>query len=235
MILYEDDDILVAVKPSGTVSEHTTAGDGFPDILERLLEKQGKRRTVYTVHRLDAPTSGVMVFALNKSAAARLSADFASACADSARSDSAWSDSDHAEKEYLCALCGIPNESCGTLFDLLFYDKRAGKSYVVDRPRKGVREAVLEYRLLDSADTDEMTVTLVATTLKTGRTHQIRAQFASRRLPLYGDRRYGGRGQGVLGLFCRKLTFFHPSGGEKLTFEASPPDSLPWTLFGGGH
>ncbi len=225
MILYKDDDILAAVKPSGMLSEHTDARDGFPDILERLLGEQGEKRTVYTVHRLDAPTSGVMVFALNKNAAARLSADFASASADSAR----------AEKEYLCALCGIPNESCGTLCDLLFYDKRAGKSYVVDRPRKGVREAVLEYRLLAGADTDEMTVTLVAATLKTGRTHQIRAQFASRRLPLYGDRRYGGRGQGGFGLFCRKLTLFHPSGGKKLIFEASPPDSLPWTLFGGGY
>ncbi len=225
MILYKDDDILAAVKPSGMLSEHTDAGGGFPDILERLLGEQGEKRTVYTVHRLDAPTSGVMVFALNKNAAARLSADFASVRADFAR----------VEKEYFCALCGIPNESCGTLCDLLFYDKRAGKSYVVDRLRKGVREAVLEYRLLDSADTDQMTVTLVAATLKTGRTHQIRAQFASRRLPLYGDRRYGGRGQGGFGLFCRKLTLFHPSGGKKLTFEASPPGTLPWTLFGGGH
>lgn len=220
MILYKDDDILVAVKPSGMVSEHTSAGDGFPDILADRPEVRENGMSVYTVHRLDAPTSGVMVFALNKSAAARLSADFAS---------------DRVEKEYLCALCGIPNESSGTLSDLLFYDKRAGKSYVVDRLRKGVREAVLDYRLLDGADTDEMTVTLVGVTLKTGRTHQIRAQFASRRLPLYGDRRYGGRGHGGLGLFCRKLTVLHPSSGKKLTFEASPPDSLPWTLFADGH
>lgn len=211
-ILYNDAHILVVVKPSGVVCEHTDKNDGLPDILGTAFPDEH----FFTVHRLDRPTAGVMVYAKDQKSAARLSEDFAEG---------------RVEKEYFAVVCGSPNESSGELFDLLYYDKTAGKSYVVRRSRKGVKDARLEYFLLSSVDTDDGTLSLVRVRLMTGRTHQIRAQFSSRGLPLYADRRYGGRGEGSLGLFCKSLEFCHPKSRERMKFECRPNDDLPWRLF----
>lgn len=211
-ILYNDDDIAVVVKPSGMVCEHTDKNDGLPDILCAALSGQ----SFFTVHRLDRPTAGVMVYAKNQRSAAKLSTLFAES---------------RVEKEYLAVICGSPAESSGELFDLLYFDRNAGKSYVVRRPRKGVKDAKLEYFLCSSVDTDDGTLSLLRVRLMTGRTHQIRAQFSSRGLPLYADRRYGGRGEGSLGLFCKSLEFRHPKSRERMKFECRPNDDLPWRLF----
>ena len=213
-ILYDDKELTVAVKPSGILSEHTEKNDGFPDILAASLPEKAE---LYSVHRLDGPTAGVMVFAKTKAAAAALSADFSNG---------------KVKKEYLAVLCGCPDETHDELTDLLFYDKRSSKSYVEHRMRKGVREATLEYSVVDTAEKDGMKLTLVKVMLKTGRTHQIRAQFASRRLPLFADRRYGGKGNGNIGLFCRSITFEHPLNGRVMTFESPVDNVCPWTLFG---
>ena len=113
-----------------------------------------------------------------------------------------------------------------SLEDFLFFDRMKNKVFPVKRERKGVKKAVLDYRVLEEKDG----YTLVSVLPKTGRTHQIRVQFASRKLPLYGDRKYSGSGE-ALGLFCKRLSFSHPKTNQWITFSAAPEKDVPWTLF----
>ena len=199
-IIYYDKDVCVCVKPRGVLSE----GEGqkeMPFLLGEALAKNGIKATVYPVHRLDKETEGLMVYALNKTSAASLSRQIQSG---------------ELHKEYIAGLCGIPADEEGELSDLLFYDRKRGRSYVVDRERKGVRSARLGYRVI-SADGKYSTVRVK---LYTGRTHQIRVQFASRGMPLRGDRRYGATAEsGDFSLRSCYLSFLHPRTGEAVEFE----------------
>lgn len=205
-ILYADAHIAVAVKPAGVLSQ-----DAGEHSMPGLLREQLGAEQVFLVHRLDRDVGGVMVYALSQKAAAGLSRAVQERTM---------------EKRYLAVLRGIPEEEQATLEDLLFHDQRRNKTYVVDRPRKGVKDAKLEYTLLEK--TEERS--LVDILLHTGRTHQIRVQFASRQLPLVGDGKYGGKG-GTLGLWCRSLTFPHPITGKVLSFSQNPPHAEPWSGF----
>ena len=122
---------------------------------------------------------------------------------------------------------GVPSEKSGVLKDLLFRDKQKNKTFVVKRERKGVRDASLEYEVMGEKNGNSLLDIL----LHTGRTHQIRVQFASRKMPLYGDGKYGG-GSGKLALFAHTLEFSHPVSGEKLVFTAKPDtEDIPWNEF----
>ncbi len=213
MILYQDADILLVDKPIGVLSQADAAGG---DSLPRRLEQQGLM--VKPVHRLDRATGGVMAYALTDKAAATLSA--------SVRDHTKF------QKEYLAVVCGKPSDSHGTLEDLLYHDMRKNKSYVVKRPRRGVKHASLEYTVLDTVTIDTGTYSLVLVRLHTGRTHQIRVQFASRQLPLAGDSRYGGTRDCPLALWSHRLTLLHPITGDSIT-AISLPDThvFPWKLF----
>lgn len=203
-IIYSDRDISVVIKPAGMSSQSMPDGTGAPDVIGRE-----ENCTVYPVHRLDTATAGVMVYAKNKSAAAALSRDIAGGAF---------------EKEYVALVHGAPSPEKGEFCDLLFRDASKNKSYVVKRERRGVKKASLEYETLCTRETDFGTVSAVRIRLQTGRTHQIRVQFASRKLMLVGDGKYGARdGAKNLALFCRRLSFPLPSTGERLTFEAVPP------------
>ena len=154
----------------------------------------------FTVHRLDQNVGGVMVYARNKAAAAELSRAIQNG---------------EMVKEYLAMVHGTPAES-GRLEDLLWKDSSKNKVFVVKRERKGVKKAVLEYQTIRQGEDS-----LVLIRLYTGRSHQIRVQFASRGFPLLGDHKYGARdGFTAPFLFSCKLTF--PIKGKVLTFEATP-------------
>lgn len=201
-ILYEDKYLIFAVKPVGVISQQ---GDG-----ENMIDLLGD---VYPVHRLDRAVGGVMVFAKTRECASKLSALVSQNAMD---------------KEYLAVLCGIPQEESAVLQDLLFKDSSKNKSFVVKRERKGVKKASLEYKLIQSKEN----LSLVKIKLHTGRTHQIRVQFSSRKLPLLGDGKYGGKSNKcTVALWSHSLSFTHPYTKERIGFTAPPPDRYPWTLF----
>lgn len=207
-VLYSDAQVVVCVKPAGVLSQ-----DAGPGSLPQLLKAQLGLDYITPVHRLDRDVGGVMVYAPSPEGAAGLSR------AVQART---------LEKTYLAVLRGVPEAPSGVLEDLLFHDQRRNKTYVVDRPRKGVKDASLSYTVLETAGAR----TLVQVQLHTGRTHQIRVQFASRKLPLVGDGKYGGREPGTpLGLWSHRLTFPHPATGKPMIFTQRPPDSAPWNAF----
>ena len=111
----------------------------------------------------------------------------------------------------------------------LFKDSRKGRVFPVKRPRKGVREAVLEYRIVETAP--DGSLSLAEITLHTGRTHQIRVQFASRKHPLYGDGKYGSRFKGDIALQSAGLQFVHPETGKPMAFSLPLPAAAPWKEF----
>ena len=200
-VLFEDEHLIVCIKPAGLLSQGDAKGT------ENMLMLLGG---VYPVHRLDRETAGVMVFAKTEGAAAAMSRLVQS----------------HEEfrKEYLAVLEGMPERPKDTLCDLLFHDASRNKTYVVGKERRGVKKAELSYELLSvNEDAEGKRMSLVRVRLHTGRTHQIRVQFASRRLPLIGDRKYGGSAHaGGLALFACHLSFRHPMTGQELCFEALP-------------
>lgn len=189
-ILYQDRDIAVCVKPVGVDSEH-----GVPAALREQLGGD-----FFPLHRLDQNVGGVMVYARNKTAAARLSAQI---------QDGSF------RKEYIAMVHGMPPES-GDWTDLLFKDSRKNKVFVVNKPRNGVKSARLEFTRLTQGE-----CSLVRVRLHTGRSHQIRVQFASRGYPLVGDHKYGSRAkQTAPMLFSCSLTFLH--NGQEQTFQCYP-------------
>jgi 23S rRNA pseudouridine1911/1915/1917 synthase len=121
------------------------------------------------------------------------------------------------KKEYLAVVQGKPEQETGILEDLLLHDARKNKSYVVKRLRNGVRKAKLSYQVLVT----QAGRSLIQVRLFTGRTHQIRVQFASRQMPLQGDGRYGG-GSGKIALWSVRLTFPHPKTGKLCVFQLLP-------------
>lgn len=201
-ILYEDKHIIVCIKPAGALSQADNGGaDNMPDMLKELCGAN----EIYPLHRLDREVGGVMVYAKTKAAAAALSRDIAER---------------RFEKEYSAWVHEKPQADRGEMRDLLFKDSKRNKSFTVKRMRKGVKEALLEYRLLKTATSDGKNYSLLAIKLHTGRTHQIRVQLSSRGMPICGDRKYGARDSfnGIL-LRCRKISFVHPVTGEKMSFE----------------
>lgn len=203
-LLWHDAALAVCCKPPGWLSQEGPAQSVPAALRERLGGE------IFPVHRLDKPVGGVMVYARTAAAAAYLSRAIQEG---------------RLEKVYLAVLRGTPPLPAGRLEDLLYHDPRRNKTYVVDRRRRGVREAALCYETV-AADAEG---TLVRVRLLTGRTHQIRAQFAARGTPLWGDGPYGG-GKGPLGLWSAALTVPLPAGGCR-TFTQMPPYSPPWERF----
>lgn len=199
-LYYKDEYIIVCEKDSGLLSEGE-GKDCMPYLLAQELIEKGERSDIFTVHRLDRETSGIMVYARTKESAAALSKAITE---------------EKFEKEYIADIHGTPESSSGRMEDLLFYDRTKNRSYTVKRMRKGVKDAALEYRVLSS----ENGISRVRVKLLTGRTHQIRVQFASRKMSLVGDRRYGAPDtKRPLALRACMLSFPHPKTNEIMRFE----------------
>lgn len=201
-ILYHDREIAVCIKPVGIDSESQ-----LPSALKEALGGE-----IYTLHRLDLNVGGVMVYARTKNMAAALSR--------------AIQDGDMI-KEYVAVVHGEVPES-GDWEDLLWKDSKKNKVFVVNRERKGVKKARLEYKQLrvEKGVDETETRSLVRIRLYTGRSHQIRVQFSSRNYPLVGDHKYGSRAKETEPmLFSCRITF--PYKGETRSFEAMPDWAQP--------
>lgn len=200
-IIYEDSSVAVCFKPPFVSSQSVPDGK---DMVSLLTERCGTE--IFPVHRLDTLTSGVMVYAKTASAAASLSREMQNG---------------GFGKEYIAVVHGRPPEDSGTFEDLLFFDRSRNKSFVVKRERGGVKKASLEYRVIESRETEKGLFSLVRIKLHTGRTHQIRVQFASRGMPVRGDGKYGSKfNSGEIALLSDTVSFTHPETGEKMCFSS---------------
>ena len=208
-IVYQDKDILICIKPAGVKS--TDEPGGLPSLIRETLGDPNAN--VRTVHRLDQVVSGLMVLARRAKAASELSRQIRE---------------NEFAKEYLAVVHGQLPEASGTFTDLLLRNKEERKTYVVQQPQKDAQEAILDYERVAEADG----LSKVRIVLKTGRTHQIRCQFASRGLPLVGDKKYGlPEEEGDIALWSCRLAFRHPYSGEPMEFLREPPAVEPWIRF----
>ena len=211
-IIYEDNHLLVVEKPINVPVQADKSGD--EDLLtmlkKYLKEKYNKPGDVYLglVHRLDRPVGGVMVFAKTSKAASRLSKQV---------------QKHEFKKIYMAVIEGKVSES-GTFKDKLKKDEKTN----ITRVSEDGKEAELSYNLIGFVNN----LSLVRISLKTGRSHQIRVQFASRKIPLYGDQKYNPNAvKNQIALFASKLEFKHPITKEVMSFELPLPERYPFTLF----
>jgi len=214
-VLYEDNHIIVVVKPSNILSQSDSTHDRdmLTIVKQYIKDKYNKPGNVYIglVHRLDRPVGGIMVFARSSKAASRLSEaikkhDFS--------------------KQYLAIVNGIMEEKEGRLTDYLL--KLDNGNTIVTTKDKG-KIAELDYKVLE--ENKNHNLSLVRISLITGRHHQIRVQFSSRNHPLYGDQRYGQKDNKSIALWAYKLEFIHPVKKEKMEFTYYPPQTEGWQIF----
>lgn len=213
-ILYEDNHLIVTLKPAGIPVQADSSKD--IDMLTILKEyrkiKENKPGDAFIglVHRLDRPVSGIMIFAKTSKAASRLS-------------DQIRQNTFH--KTYLAVVEGTLPTS-GKFEDYLVKNEKENKSYVTTK-EKG-KYSCLKYQVLSIKDN----LSLVEIKLITGRSHQIRVQFSSRNHPLVGDAKYGNNGNNIdIALFAKSITFNHPTTKEELTFTLDMPHKYPFNLF----
>ena len=209
-------DYVIIYKPAGILSQSDLSGDtDAMTACSAMLTESGEAGQLYLIHRLDRVVGGLLVFARNKKSAAELSAAVAER---------------NLIKEYYAVVEG--RAEGGIMRDYLYKDAAIGKAFVTDRKRAGVKEAELEYSTLGVASVDGREISFVKIRLKTGRFHQIRAQFASRKMPLIGDKKYGSRDfkAKMPSLFAARL-FFDFDGKEVNVIKLPDFSCYPWSLF----
>lgn len=219
-VLYEDNHLLVALKPQNVPTQADSSGDAdlLTELKKYLVQKYSKPGEAYLglVHRLDRPTGGVMVFAKTSKAAARL-------CEQIRDPESEF------EKTYLAVVSGRPSR-VGRVEHYLAKDEKANTVTVVPSSLEGAKRAESVIKILDEKDG----MSLVSVELITGRSHQARVQLKTLGSPIAGDVKYAGDKLikcPHLALWAYKLNFTHPVTGEKLRFLALPPSEFPWTEF----
>lgn len=218
-ILYEDNHIIVVLKPQNVPSceDESKDMDMLTMIKEYIKQTYDKKGNVYLglIHRLDRPTGGVMVFAKSSKAASRLSEQLRNG---------------DFEKRYYTVLVGVPKEEKATLTHYMKKNAVNNMVYVCPATVLGAKLARLDYELIDKKDD----LSLVDVRLHTGRSHQIRVQMSAMGTPVYGDMRYGGEKakKGYLALWAYYLSFTHPVSKERMVFRVQPPkDVNPWVNF----
>lgn len=217
-ILYEDNHVLVVEKPQNMLTQGDSTGD--EDLLTLLKVdlklRYNKPGNVYLglVHRLDRPVGGAMVFAKTSKAASRLSEQIRNG---------------EFDKSYKAVIHGVPKQFSGTLIHYLVKDETTNTVRVTTSPEEG-KMASLDYMVKSSKDG----LSLVDIKLHTGRSHQIRVQFAALGHPLYGDQKYGASRNkpGMqLALWSVEIGFMHPTIRQYESYKSAPPIVYPWNLF----
>ena len=231
-IISENEDFALVNKPVGMDSERAP-GEGF-----------------FPVHRLDKVASGLLLYAKNPRSAKKLSESLqegkikkryhviVESAGDTSKEDdealsvktnstknTGSSEAKRLPKEGSSKAKRLPKEGCFS--DYLYKDTKKQKMFPVKKLRKGVKEAVLHYQVLEERDG----LALVDVELETGRFHQIRAQFSAHGFPLFGDGKYGSRQKGNVALHCYTLSFPDPKSGEELHFQIEDRDEEPWRIF----
>lgn len=231
-IISENEDFALVNKPVGMDSERAP-GEGF-----------------FPVHRLDKVASGLLLYAKNPRSAKKLSESLqegkikkryhiiVESAGDTSKEDgevlsvktnstknTGSSEAKRLPKEGSSKAKQLPKEGCFS--DYLYKDVKKQKMFPVKKLRKGVKEAVLHYQVLEERDG----LALVDVELETGRFHQIRAQFSAHGFPLFGDGKYGSRQKGNVALHCYTLSFPDPKSGEELHFAIQDRDEEPWRKF----
>lgn len=218
-VIYEDNHLLVVEKPVNILSQGDDTNDkDMVNLLKQYIkEKYNKPGNVFIglVHRLDRPVGGVMVFAKTSKAASRLSEQIRNKTF---------------KKTYRAVIHGTMDKEESILKDYLYKNKKTNMVSVVNKNHKEAKNAELSYKTLDTKNR----LSLVEIDLKTGRPHQIRVQFSSRKHPLFGDQRYGQDVNKVsqqISLWSYKIEIQHPTTKEKMEFICEPPKEYPWNTF----
>ena len=214
--IYKSKNLLVVYKPPLIPSQSDLTGDGDAlTMAKSKLSTLGEPSDLWLVHRLDRVVGGLLVFARNKSTAAKLSEMVGGR---------------GIEKEYLAVVEG--QVEGGVLRDYIFKDSKTSKAFAVSSSRRGAKEASLEYTPIAECETEKGIYTLVRVKLHTGRFHQIRVQFASRGHSLVGDGKYGSRDNKAKlpALFATRLSF---AVNDERVYAKMLPDinAYPWSLF----
>lgn len=218
-VLHEDNHTIVINKPSGAIVQGDKTGDEplTEQVKAYLKEKYNKPGNVFCglVHRLDRPTSGIIVFGRTSKALSRLNEQFR--CKD-------------VEKTYWAVVEQKPAKDSDTLIHYLKRNEKQNKSYASRDESKDAKKAILHYKLLSSSDNYH----LLEINLETGRHHQIRAQLAAIGCIIKGDLKYGARRSnkdGSIHLHARKIKFEHPTNGDIIQLTAPVPNEALWKYF----
>lgn len=214
-VLYEDKYLLVVYKDYGITTQENKINE---KCLLDLIREERDNKDLYLalINRLDKEVTGIVLIAKTKETAAKLNS---------------MQQERQIKKEYLAMVTGTPEEANGRFDDLLFKDSSKNKTYVVDRMRKGVKNASLLYELIKTFEYDDVLCSYVRVNLLTGRTHQIRVQFSSRKMPILGDNKYGSSIKSCkMALTCAKIEFVHPITKKLVSVETTPPNEMPWSM-----
>ena len=217
-VIYEDNHIIVVEKIPNVPSQSDKTGDidMLTMVKQYIKEKYNKPGNVYLglVHRLDRPVGGIMIFAKTSKSASRLS--------DQVREKVF-------KKKYLAVVDGKIENKSGTLEDYLYKDERNNISKVVNKNKKNAKLAKLDYEVIKYDEVKNLS--LVKVNLHTGRHHQIRVQLSNFGHSIFGDQKYGTRGQGKqIALWAYELTINHPITKEEMTFKDLPESVGTWCI-----
>ncbi|AOW18604.1 RNA pseudouridine synthase [Polaribacter vadi] len=215
-VLYEDNHIIIINKRAGDITQGDKTGDKpLSDVVkEYVKDKYNKPGNVFigTVHRLDRPTSGIVIFARTSKALERLNKMLRDKTIN---------------KTYWALVKNKPKKESDTLIDFLKKDTKKNKSFVYKKEIEGSKKATLHYKIIKKLDN----YSLLEIDLETGRHHQIRTQLSYIGSPIKGDLKYGfdrSNKDGSISLHARKIEFIHPVSKENISLIAPTPDDVIW-------
>lgn len=221
-LLYEDNSLLVAVKPPKIPSQPDKTGDmDMLSYFEAYYEQKRQNSYVGVIHRLDRPVGGVMVFARSKKMAAELSEQVRTR---------------KLHETYFVVVCGKPAKAKGQFCHYMIKNTKQNLSKIVSKNTANAKQALLEYEVLETIEEEQFaTLSLVEINLITGRHHQIRTQFAYEGVGIWGDNKYNplfakGKGWTQIALWAGKLSFYHADKQQQMQF-CKIPLEYPFSLF----